>query len=412
MFQRNSLNRKKKRKKFTFFCYTAFKLLIILSIPFLYKIYFCSYLKTRLKFIYTINSLDKYIPYLKDAYFILFNKYYLQLAIPLLLIYNYCNIYKTFILLISLQIPLIVSQILNIYLIKNIKDTNEINDELLNTTGYSLILWEILFNSDYDEKIQYSFRSIDSIKKSSIKNKFFLIFTILFIFSLYFINYLLFNDLEKIIFDLILGLTLYYLLFGILELEPNNPRQFQKFVDFNVSYFFTIIFLINLVFIILVINANNIYQDKEKIIKCIIYKYSFTSIIIGIYFGAKYEYNFYFIKKFGNWAQYNFEFDGEIVEEEESLASSISFNKERQWNHTNFCISFIRLLFLFLLSLGCLYPFLCFNFETFYSELILKYIIPFNILGFGLFHLFKLILKYLKVTNILLLTIIGERESF
>ena len=173
MFQRNSLNRKKKRKKFTFFCYTAFKLLIILSIPFLYKIYFCSYLKTRLKFIYTINSLDKYIPYLKDAYFILFNKYYLQLAIPLLLIYNYCNIYKTFILLISLQIPLIVSQILNIYLIKNIKDTNEINDELLNTTGYSLILWEILFNSDYDEKIQYSFRSIDSIKKSSIKNKFF-----------------------------------------------------------------------------------------------------------------------------------------------------------------------------------------------------------------------------------------------
>ena len=64
-----------------------------------------------------------------------------------------------------------------------------------------------------------------------------------------------------------------------------------------------------------------------------------------------------------------------FVEEEESLASSISFNKARQWNHTGFFISLIRLVFLFLLSLGILYPFLNLNFENFFYDLFLKYII-------------------------------------
>ena len=170
--------------------------------------------------------------------------------------------------------------------------------------------------------------------------------------------------------------------------------------------------MINLFFIIFTINATNNYPNKEEIIQNIIYKYSFSSIIIGIFFGAKYEYNFYFEKRFGNWAQYNFEFDGEIAEEDESLASSISFNKARQWNHTNFCISLIRLFFIFLLSFTCLYPFLNITSDNFYQNLIVNNIIPWNILGFGLFHLFKLVLKYFKVTNMLLLTIIKERESF
>ena len=94
------------------------------------------------------------------------------LIIPLLLIYNYCNIYKTFILLISLQFPLIISKILNLYLITDIRNANEFKEELLYTTGYSLTLWEILFNSDVDEKIHYSIKSIDSIRKSPSVNKF------------------------------------------------------------------------------------------------------------------------------------------------------------------------------------------------------------------------------------------------
>ena len=412
MFQRNSANKRKKRKKSYIIFYNIFRLIIAISIPILYKIYLSLYFKNLKNIPFQLNSLNEYIPYLKEVYLVLFNKYHFQLAIPLLLVYNYCNIYKTFILLISLIYPLCISTILNLYLINNINDKKEINEELLYTTGYLLILWEILFNSEKDEKLQFSVKSLDSLKKGTSRNNFSLFLIIIFILSLLFTNYLLFNNIDNIIFDSILGLTSYYILFKIFELNPNYPRQFHKFIELNFSYFFVIIFIVNVFLIIFIININNNNPDKEEIIKYIIYKYSFSTIIIGIYLGAKYEYNFYFDKRFNNWAQYNFEFDGEIAEEEESLASSISFNKARQWNHTGFCISLIRLLFIFLLSFGCLYLCLNINLENFFYELFLIYVIPWNIFSFGLFHLFKLILKYLKVTNILLLTIIGERESF
>jgi hypothetical protein len=412
MYQRYSTSKIKNRKKSFIFCCNIFRISIALCIPILYKIYISEYIKSNFHVSFQIKFLENYIPYLKDVYSSLFNKYKLQIVIPLLMIYNYCNIYKTFILLISLQYPLILSQILNIYLINRINNKAEINNELIYTTGYTLILWEILFNSDTDEKIHYSIKSIDSIRKGPNINKFSLFLITIFISILHFINFILFNNIENILFDLIIGLTLYNIFFKIFELDPNNPRQFQNFVDFSLFYFILISFMINLFFIIFTINATNNYPNKEEIIQNIIYKYSFSSIIIGIFFGAKYEYNFYFEKRFGNWAQYNFEFDGEIAEEDESLASSISFNKARQWNHTNFCISLIRLFFIFLLSFTCLYPFLNITSDNFYQNLIVNNIIPWNILGFGLFHLFKLVLKYFKVTNMLLLTIIKERESF
>ena len=412
MYQRYSTSKIKNRKKSFIFCCNIFRISIALCIPILYKIYISEYIKSNFHVSFQIKFLENYIPYLKDVYSSLFNKYKLQIVIPLLMIYNYCNIYKTFILLISLQYPLILSQILNIYLINRINNKAEINNELIYTTGYTLILWEILFNSDTDEKIHYSIKSIDSIRKGPNINKFSLFLITIFISILHFINFILFNNIENILFDLIIGLTLYYIFFKIFELDPNNPRQFQNFVDFSLFYFILISFMINLFFIIFTINATNNYPNKEEIIQNIIYKYSFSSIIIGIFFGAKYEYNFYFEKRFGNWAQYNFEFDGEIAEEDESLASSISFNKARQWNHTNFCISLIRLFFIFLLSFTCLYPFLNITSDNFYQNLILNNMVPWNILGFGLFHLFKLVLKYFKVTNMLLLTIIKERESF
>jgi len=210
MFQRNSINKKKKRKKILLFWRNILKLLIILFLLIIYKKYFSIFIKNHFNIKITINELEQYIPILQEVYFILFNKYQLQIVIPLLLVYNFCNIYKTFILLISLLIPLMISQILNLYLINSINNKNELNNELLYTTGYTLILWEILFNSDTNDKIHHSFRSVDSLKISPNNNKYSLLFAIIFILSAYFINYIIFKDIEKIIFDLISGLILYF----------------------------------------------------------------------------------------------------------------------------------------------------------------------------------------------------------
>ena len=359
-----------------------------------------------------INYNEKNISKLKDIYFLLFNKYYLQILIPLLLIYNYCNVYKTFILLISLQIPIIISQILNLTLIKSIKDENEINNELLFITGHSLFLWKIIFNSEStrDKYINGSNKSLE-VEQKNKRNIFSLIMIIIIILVIYLINFSLFNNLDNIIFDIIIGLIIYYLFFYYFNFQSNNPRQYQKIIEFKLIHYFLFFIFFNLIVIVFCIHIINENEDKFDIIKKILYKYSVTSIIIGIILGAKYEYYYYFEKIFNNWAQYNFEYDYEISsEEEESLTSSISFNKKIQWNHTSIFLSLLRLIFITAITFGCLYSFLFLNYNNFILEILFKYVLPLNLFSLGLFYWFKLILKYLKVTNILLLTLL--RESF
>ena len=160
-----------------------------------------------------------------------------------------------------------------------------------------------------------------------------------------------------------------------------------------------------------------IFYIKTKYAQCIdtindiIIKYSIISVDIGVILGAKCEYNYYFEKVFNNWAQYNFEFDYELNDEDdESLTSSISFNKKRQWNHTEIPQSLIRLLFVFGLAFASLYSTIVYESTSWVYILLFKSIIPLTIFGFGLFFLFKIILKYLKVTNTLIFTIF--RDSF
>ena len=408
MFSKKQL---KNRKKKSLIC-NIFLLIILLSIPIIYKIFISDYIKSNYNMPIKINYIEKNKSELKDIYFLLFNKYYLQILIPLLLIYNYCNVYKTFILLISLQIPIIISQILNLTLIKSIKDENEINNELLFITGHSLFLWKIIFNSEStrDKYINGSNKSLE-VEQKNKRNIFSLIMIIIIILVIYLINFSLFNNLDNIIFDIIIGLIIYYLFFYYFNFQSNNPRQYQKIIEFKLIHYFLIFIFFNLIFIVFCIHIINENEDKFDIIKKILYKYSVTSIIIGIILGAKYEYYYYFEKIFNNWAQYNFEYDYEISsEEEESLTSSISFNKKIQWNHTSIFLSLLRLIFITAITFGCLYSFLFLNYNNFILEILFKYVLPLNLFSLGLFYWFKLILKYLKVTNILLLTLL--RESF
>ena len=413
MFQRKYSKSSKKRKNSSSILY-IFGFFAIFIIPFIYKIYISSYIKIYFQNLIQINIKEKYITKIREIYLLLFNKYYLQILIPLLLVYNYCNVYKTFILLISLQFPMVISQILNLLLIDRIKEEKEVTNELLYAMCYPLFLWNLIFNSDNNnEKSHYSNRSIstvDKVQKSKIN--FPIIYIIIFILFEYIINFLLFNNFEKIIFDAIIGLTLYFIFFYVFKFDTNSPKQFRKIIEFRLIHYFLIFLFFNLFFIIFCIHIINNNEKKIDIIKKIIFKYSFTSIVIGIILGAKYEYNYYFEKKLNIWAQYNFESDYEISseEEEESLNSLISSNNKRQWNNTSLILSFLRFLFLVVISFACLYSFLFLNYNFFILDLFLKYILPLNLFSLGLFHWYKLILKYLKVTNIFLLA--SFRESF
>ena len=413
MFRRKSSKKKKESSSPILFIFIFFTLL---SIPFIYKLYFATYIRKYTSNLFKINILQEYKLKLHEIYFVLFNKYYLQIFIPLLLVYNYSNVYKTFILLISLQFPMIIAQILNLLTVNNIKKEKDVNDELLYCMGYPLFLWNLVFNSDYNSERIYnsiSNRSVDKEQKgNNNKSIIYLILVIIFILLEYILNYLLFNDVDKIIFDAIIGLVSYLTLFYLFKLETNSPRQFKKIIEFKLVHYFLIFLFFNLFFIIFCIQIINNNEDKIDIIKKYIFRYSLTSIVVGTILGAKYEYNYYFEKKLNIWAQYNFETDYEISdeEEEESLNSIISSSNKKQWNNTSFLLSLIRLIFILGITFICFYSFIFLNFDYFILDLFLKYILPVNLFSIGLFYWYKLILKYLKVTNIFLLT--SFRESF
>ena len=413
MFRRKSSKKKKESSSPILFIVIFFTLL---SIPFIYKLYFATYIRKYTSNLFKINILQEYKLKLHEIYFVLFNKYYLQIFIPLLLVYNYSNVYKTFILLISLQFPMIIAQILNLLTVNNIKKEKDVNDELLYCMGYPLFLWNLVFNSDYNSERIYnsiSNRSVDKEQKgNNNKSIIYLILVIIFILLEYILNYLLFNDVDKIIFDAIIGLVSYLTLFYLFKLETNSPRQFKKIIEFKLVHYFLIFLFFNLFFIIFCIQIINNNEDKIDIIKKYIFRYSLTSIVVGTILGAKYEYNYYFEKKLNIWAQYNFETDYEISdeEEEESLNSIISSSNKKQWNNTSFLLSLIRLIFILGITFICFYSFIFLNFDYFILDLFLKYILPVNLFSIGLFYWYKLILKYLKVTNIFLLT--SFRESF
>ena len=409
MFNKKSSKKRKKTSPILYIFVGCF----VFIIPFIYKLFFSNYIKNYFQNSLEIKISKEIISKIRNIYTLLFNQYYLQILIPLLLVYNYCNIYKTFILLIYLQFPIIISQLLNLFMINTIIE-KETNDELLYSMGYSLFLWNLIFKSENNnEKNNNSSRSIDTIqKKKNSKYIYSLIIMIISIILQYLINFILFNDIDKLIFDAILGATLYCIFFHIFKLKTNNPRQFKKIIEFRLKYYFLLFLFFNLLFIIFCINIINNNETKINIIKNIIYKYSLTSIVIGIILGVKYEYNYYFEQKLNIWTQYNFESDYEISfeEEEESLTSIISSNDKKQWNNTSFLISLFRLIFILAITFGCLYSFLFLKFEIFIVDLFLKYIFPLNLFSLGLFYWYKLLLKYLKVTNIFLLT--SFRESF
>jgi hypothetical protein len=77
--------------------------------------------------------------------------------------------------------------------------------------------------------------------------------------------------------------------------------------------------------------------------------YSFCVVVmnIGIVCGNRREYSYLFESNKNNWMQYNFEKDDDTGDDdEESLMTKISFNKEIQWNHTSDIKSFFRFVIL------------------------------------------------------------------
>lgn len=239
------------------------------------------------------------------------------------------------------------------------------------------------------------------------------------------------SSLDQIIFGMTVGFMIFFFIFYVIRIDLNNGRGLTKIVNFHLFYYL----LINLVLaggIVLVhffLSGNNELIEKynTNITKTICYdkinniskihdnlKYDNEAFIIcatffgniGILIGLKFEYKYMFNSNELNWRQYNFDKE---EGDEESLLSKLSISKETQWNHTTFFFSFLRIIFVALISIIFLLPtlFIPFNWNL-AIILIFKIILPYNLVVFNLFYLNKIILQKLSLTNDSIFTLIND----
>ena len=110
-----------------------------------------------------------------------------------------------------------------------------------------------------------------------------------------------------------------------------------------------------------------------------------------------------------NWSKYNFELDELEQEKRLLLSNKITITKEIQWNHTSQIISFFRLIVIVLLFALSSLPYYLIKWNSnIYVVIFGKICLCLCCYAFGMFFVFKLLLKWLKLSNMTLFTMLRD----
>lgn len=339
--------------------------------------------------------------------------------IPIIfLVYNFANIYKTYVLFMTLLFTAMEISLLKMiitsprpYMInpKIIPSSCEggwgnPSGHSLASTAFYLTLWHIIFDCNQLRK--------------NLKAKFTaLVFIVLFILTIMFSRVVVgAHSLNQILYGGLLGFGLYFFLFYVLLIDTNDSSQLVKIMEIrNLIYLginSLILLFAGLIYYLNTDKANiDLYNDKINQIEICrdisinkrlqnegIVTFAVFLGNIGAFIGLKFEYFFTFGENTKNWKQYNFE--NEEPKDTESLMSKISISKETQWNHTNAFISIVRLIFILILCGLTYLPFHWIDMDSnIYIVLIFKIIIPINCITFSVFYLYKTILRTFRFVN-------------
>ncbi len=341
--------------------------------------------------------------------------------ILLSLIYNFTNIYKSFILLMVILNSYLFGGLIKLILeeprpflsdkdITNHNFTCRIgfgnpSGHSLSGTAFYLTLWHIIFQSS-------------KLKKKALLKYLSLCFLILFLLFVYFARFISgANSLDQLLFGMFIGLGIYIGIFHVLNANVNDGIQFYTFMNIRNLIFFTINFLIFLAALLVYIFVQdgdilltwlaNAKQNANK--DCVsaaesqnIFKQEGFLMIgvflsnFGAFLGLKFEYYYVFNANTQNWNQYNFE---KIEKTDDSLLSKIG-DHEMQWNHTSIMKSIIRLVVILCLSMVMLLPFiLVSDDQTIILVFLFKFLSPIGLLAFSMFYLYKVIVQKFKLDN-------------
>ena len=263
--------------------------------------------------------------------------------IIILIIFNYGNIYQSFILFYSLAIPKFILSLY--YLIMELENKTELNlfYNYFVLFFFFLVLCNIFFETNINDKNNNNYKGL---------------FLFVFIFLLFLSGLTntigLLNSniifLDKIISGFLLSFSCYYFIFRVVNINLNDSLQLFQFFNsvdnniINVPFFIMIIFSIYL--------KNDI--GNYKYLSFILY---IASILAPLY-GIIYEYKFVLNSNRKNWANFNFDNEKDKNSNNDniqSLISEITITKSIKWNKTSFFFDILRLLVLIFIQVGFFY---------------------------------------------------------
>ena len=240
------------------------------------------------------------------------------------------------------------------------------------------------------------------------------IFTFIFIICICLSRLLLgVHSINQILFGFCLGLSLYYLLFYIIELNSNDSNQLY----YSISNLYKFILWGFILIIISCVPYFLIHPDSFKIneydknlqMKCPGYpnikKFeheSFTCIfsfifVITSFIGCYVEFYYIFHNNISNWKRYNFNYD---ADNEINLLEDNIDNKNKRWNDTELIKSLKRLVFICLVIGIIMIPYFIIPMNLSYSfVLIFKIIIPVSFVTFLMFSYLKRICGKFDLIN-------------
>ena len=350
------------------------------------------------------------------------------------LLYNFLNVYKIFILYSSILIsnffssifclifhsprPFMVdSKILPLGFVCS--EWGSPSREIVTIISFYLTLYHILTQNKYMEKF----------KKLKI-----FITILLCVLTLCFLLLQFFSGVvsyDQIIFSIFLGVFCYFLMFSLLSVDVNDPKQLYIFIRFKMLYYLPINFFIGIFLFILyheitnneelVYYSNNINLQIGKSIDFddIFSKYTKDSkeffmlnngVIsnitcffcnIPIILGLKTEYFSIYNKNYSTWVKNNFSSYNSL--ENFSIFNDYKYVEESQWNKTSIVKTIIRIILNIILCILCLIPMIIpskieflrndISFFIFYTAL------PLFLISFGNFYFFKVIYRLFGLTK-------------
>ena len=263
----------------------------------------------------------------------------------IIIVFNFGNIYQTLLLFYSLIIPDFLFSTFLFFIGYGYEYDKQNKLNIL--YDYFILIFFFLIIAKF---LFYS----NNINEQNINYKGLFIYIIIFIFLLLCLTntIAILNSniifIDKIISGFLLSYSYYFLIFHVININPNDSLQLFYFIEKSNNNIITVAFFIMIIISIYLKNDNK----YNKFLSSILYV---TSNIIPIY-GIIYEYKFLFNSSRKNWANFNFEKENNIENDNlNSLISEISITKSIKWNKTSFIIDILRLIVLIFIQIIIFY---------------------------------------------------------